>query len=116
MEVMKIKKMVTEGVIINLYNKTESINATAKEFGLSVQMVRKILIGAGVYRSKYSDRIQKMKRLGVSSRQIAKELNISVQTVWAHCPYEKCCSLYAPSENALKIRKCRAKKGDNDNE
>lgn len=107
-----MKKMLTEADIVKTYLKLESINATALECGLNVQMVRKILIGAGIYRTKYSDKIQKMKLLGASSKQIAAELDVSVQTVWAHSPYEKCCSLHPVSENALKIRKCRARKGD----
>lgn len=101
---------VTESEVIRMFNKLESIKGTAKELGLSEQMVRKILIGAGTYRTKYSDKIKTMKLLGKSSKEIAAELHISVQSVWAHSPYEKCCSLHPPTANALRIKKSRAKK------
>lgn len=67
---------------------------------------------AGAYESDMSIQVNDLHEQGYSVENIAKKLRVSKSTVSAYLPYTKGVYLGEnPSNNALKIRKCRAKNG-----
>ena len=97
--------------IIQSYNTEGSIKKVAALFRISEQKVRKILIDANLYESDMSVQVKDLYEQGFSIEDIADKLGVSKSAVSGYLPYSK--GLYLgenPSGNALKIRKCRAKK------
>lgn len=97
--------------IIQAYNTEGSIKKVAAMFRISEQKVRKVLIDAGEYESDMSVQVKDLYEQGFSVEDIADKLGVSKSAVSGYLPYSK--GLYLgenPSGNALKIRKCRAKK------
>ncbi len=100
---------------IMLYKKTGSLNRTPKLTGVSLQKVRRILMTNGLYENKHYNDIKSLHDQGLSTKDIAVQLNLSTKYVNAHMPYEK--GLYKterPTLNAIKIRECRARKRGED--
>lgn len=102
--------------IVKAYRKYGSIKQTAINLEISEQMVRKVLLSEGEYTSDKAQQIAELQERGFSNAQIAEKLGISTKAVCANSVYSKSCWLDEPTENALKIRKCRAKKSDNGDE
>ena len=97
--------------IIEYYISCESMDDTAKTFGLSHQKVRKILITAGVYSSPETNMAISLLEKGLKVEEIAKRMGVTKKTVSSYLPYSKCMyNMDNPTENALRIRKCRDKK------
>lgn len=97
--------------IIQAYNTEGSIKKVAALFRISEQKVRKVLIDAGEYESDISVQVKDLYEKGFRVEDIADKLKVSKSAVSSYLPYSK--GLYLgenPSSNALKIRKCRAKK------
>lgn len=97
--------------IIRAYGTEGSIKKVAALFRISEQKVRKILIDAGEYESDRAGEVKDLYEQGFSVEDIADKLGVSKSTVSGYLPYSK--GLYlseTPSSNAIKIRKCRAKK------
>lgn len=97
--------------IIDLYEQTESIKATAAISGLSPQKVRRILITAGQWTSPIANKINQLYAHGKSISQIASALDIKEKTVIGYLPYSK--GMYhadAPTKNALAIRRHRERR------
>lgn len=96
--------------IITAYKDEGSIRKVARSFRVSEQKVRKILIDAGAYESDTANMVNDMFEQGCNVQTIAEKLKISISAVSGYLPYTK--GMYSsenPSENALKIRKCRSK-------
>lgn len=97
--------------IIQAYNAVASIKKVAALFRISEQKVRKILIDAGEYESDMSVQVKDLYEQGFSVEDIADKLGVSKSAVSGYLPYSKGVYLGEnPSSNAIKIRKCRAKK------
>lgn len=97
--------------IVQAYNTEGSIKKVAALFRISEQKVRKILIDAGEYESDRAGEVKDLYEQGFSVEDIADKLGVSKSAVSGYLPYSK--GLYlseTPSSNAIKIRKCRAKK------
>ena len=97
--------------IVKFYRRHGSIKQTAAEFGVGEGTVRKALISAGAFESKWSARIAKLREDGYKDAQIAEMLHISVTAVNTHSPYTKgAYNSVTPSANATRIRNCRKRK------
>lgn len=97
--------------VVRLFEQGLSIKKIAVRTDSSEQKIRKILISLGLYTSEIAKNIADMTAQGMGIKQIADALGISQKAVQAHMPYIK--GAYGkeyPSINALRIRKCRAKK------
>lgn len=97
--------------ICDVYRQCDSMRATAHQLNISHGVVRKCLIGAGLLDSPLIRRIADLRSSGMDSVEIAKALDISVAWVNANSPYERGLMIEpSQTENAKKIRACRAKK------
>lgn len=98
--------------VVRQYKKEKSIAKVAQVAGISPAKTRKILISEGVYECPLSKKIAEMRLEGLSKALICKRLGISANVYSANTPYEKGeYNSSSPSHNALKIRKCRERKG-----
>ncbi len=101
--------------LINAYKRNQSIYLTAKESGVSIGVVRKTLITAGIYTSPLVEQISKLSAMGLSEVEIAKKLSLSTSEINANKPYKKGSYLNkSKSVNAVRIKKHREKKVSND--
>lgn len=97
--------------IVSFYDQCQSIAETGRHFGVSDHKIRRVLIDAGAYMTAQSKQILKLYDEGLSPEEIGKKLNLSRSTVFSNLPYSK--GQYnsdTPTENAIKIRKCRESK------
>lgn len=69
------------------YEETGSIKKTAKEFGMSEEKTRKILITEGVYTCKQYEDIKKLLDDGKSISDISEQLKMTSKQVRAYLPY-----------------------------
>ena len=86
-----------------------SIRDTAIRFNINRNKVRKILITVGELKSPITDMAVSMRREGLTIKEIAKELGVSVATVSTALPYEeKIDNTLEPTEHARDVREYRA--------
>lgn len=91
-----------------MYALTLDVNKTAKELGVSVGKVRKMLITLGLWSNYRSDQVGKLYKEGLTVSEIAEKLRISEKTVNAYLPYSKGDYLGDDrSDNALRLEKMR---------
>ena len=91
-----------------MYALTLDVNKTAKELGVSVGKVRKMLITLGLWCNYRSDQVGKLYKEGLTVSEIAEKLRISEKTVNAYLPYSKGDYLGDDrSDNALRLEKMR---------
>ncbi|WP_407857686.1 DNA-binding response regulator [Enterococcus hailinensis] len=96
--------------IVETYKKTESIRETARIHDMSCSKVRKLLITADAYSTKKSIEINKLLDEGLSTKEVAEKLNISVSSVLNLSVYRKGENNHVePSKSALNNRKWRQK-------
>ncbi len=99
--------------ILRTFNKTQSIRATAAETGCSWQRVVKILSSNSVIINETHEIILKMQKEGKTKAEIAKATGCSEKTVNAYLPAVRPYYNVSPSDNAIRIKKCRNKRVDN---
>lgn len=100
--------------ILSEYNRRKSIRSTAKALNISMDAVRKTLVGYGVIDTPLTRRIAELRRIGMSQKQIAETLDISTSTVCKNTPYDRGSYLNpSTSKNAEKLRKWRKEKQQN---
>lgn len=75
--------------IINLYSINNSILETAKATGISTVKVRKVLITEGLWESDTSIKIRYLLEQGLTTKEIAEKLCMSIKNVQAYMPYER---------------------------
>ncbi len=97
--------------IIQTYNKTQSIRATAKETGNSWNRVVKILSSNGVIINDTHELILRMQKEGKTISEIAKVTGHNTRTVSAYLPATRPYYNVNLSDNAKRIKNWRAKKG-----
>ena len=91
-----------------MYALTLDVNKTAKDLGVSVGKVRKMLITLGLWSNYRSDQVGKLYKEGLTVNEIAEKLRISEKTVNAYLPYSKGDYLGDDrSDNALRLEKMR---------
>ena len=97
--------------VIKIYEEKQTINEVARILKISSQKVRRLLINSGHIQSEKSRQILYYISCGLSNKEIANKLEISVKTLNSYLPYRKC--VYKQntcSYNAEKIRKWRKSK------
>lgn len=75
--------------IVSLYERIKSIKAVSKETGFSISKVRKILVDAGVYKTKLIERVQSLAQKGYSTSEIKNQLHISDAAINTCLPYSR---------------------------
>lgn len=97
--------------IISKYRECKNMKKTARELNVSFGVVRKTLITAGLYSSPKTELIKEYANIGASDADIAKALNMSIQTINAHRPYRRGTYLdQNKTINAVNIKKHRENK------
>lgn len=86
-----------------------SIRDTALKFGINRNKIRKILITMGRLESPITKEAIRLRQKGMSIKEIAHDLGVSVATVSTALPYEgKVDNTLEPSEHASDVREYRA--------
>lgn len=99
------------GTVIKTYEQYESVKRAASELGISAAKLKKILVSFQAFQNETSESVQKLYNSGKSTTEISNILGLSKSCINMYLPYKK--GIYntsVPTKNALKIRKCRAKK------
>lgn len=97
--------------VSRLYEQGISIKQIERRKLCSAQKATKILITTGQYSTPQTKQIAKLRAEGLSTKEIAQQLNMAPKSVSARSPYVK--GLYLtdyPTKNALAVRKCRRAK------
>lgn len=103
--------------VSRLYAHEISMKEIARHNICSTVKAKKILITTGQYSSDKINLAMKLKAEGKTNAEIAKIMGCSPKNVSAMLPYEKCMyNAKNPSINALKIRKCREKRTEQETE
>ena len=88
-----------------------SVNETAVKFGLNRSKVRKILVTTGDLKSNITNKAVRLRRDGLSIREIAEKLEIPLSTVSSYLPYEdEIHGMAEPSEAASEMRSYRERR------
>ncbi len=88
---------------------SRSVNDTASHFGITRSKVTKMLITQGVYDTPISRQARVLREQGMSIKDIADKLGVSVGTVSSNLPYEdEIHGSETPSEHAKAMRGYRA--------
>ena len=97
--------------IVDTYRIHNTIRMTAIKCGCSRDIVRRVAITEGLLDSPRIRQINEMLQRGMDVPEIARRLNCSEATVRGNSPYRRGCMADFPvTENALRIRACRARK------
>lgn len=76
--------------VMQSYQKTQSLEKTAKEMNFSTSTVRKALLTLGLWKNDMTERIRQIRMIHPewNTREIADELSVSVKTIQLYTPYE----------------------------
>lgn len=99
--------------IVKSYKAGITVKKIAKIAGVSYNKVIKLLVTEGVFTSKTYDKIKELREEGLTEQEIADSCGLGKSAMWQYTPYKR--GVYYsenPTENALKLRKWRARKGD----
>lgn len=96
--------------ILEVYEETHSVKSTVKKTGCSWNKIVKTLSSEGIIINKTHALILEMYRKNISPDNIAKEIGCSKRTVMAYIPRKRPVYNENQSENALRIKRSRAKK------
>lgn len=96
--------------ILDTFNKTRSIKATAKKVGCSWNRVVKILSSNHIIINDTHELIMKMHEQGKTLEEIANQIGYNIKTVQAYIPTVRPYYNVNISENAKRIKHCREKK------
>lgn len=100
----------SDKLIIDSYNRFLSIRVTASETGYSWNKVVKALASNGYVLSETHAEILNKYENGMSIKRIAEEIGLNEKTVQSYIPRKRPIYNETPSDNALKIKKCRERK------
>lgn len=96
--------------IINAYKQGRAIQEISDMHQVSFNKCVKILVTEGIYHSETYDKILSMRDAGITDEEIGIRLKIKKSAMDKYTPYKKGVYLSeTPTENALRIRKCREK-------
>lgn len=100
-------------VVDKYHDEGGSLRRTAAAMGLSVQTARKMLVTAREYDTPRKQEIDALRKQGLSVRDIAERLGVSIKAVDSFIPYKRGTYLVpSESKNADRIRQCRQRKKD----
>lgn len=105
----------TDKEILDTYERTGSMRATAKELHVYTQVIRRVLITHGVYTSPMVEQVEEMASDGKSIDEIAQALHVTRAWVISSTPYTRgSYRIGDKTVNARRIAKCRERKNKND--
>lgn len=97
--------------IIAAYRDHPTIYTAAKKCNCTRDVARRVLLAAGLISSPRADEVRTLRAAGLSTSEIAARLGCCEATVHTYSPYQRGIHAdYTPTPNALRIRKCRARK------
>lgn len=97
--------------IIAAYREHPTIYTAAKKCNCTRSVARRVLLSAGLISSTRADRVRTLRTAGLSTGEIAALLGCAESTVIGCTAYQRGCHAdYAPTPNALRIRKHRKNK------
>lgn len=96
--------------ILEIYEETQSVNATLKECKCSWNRVVKILSSNGVIVNDIHLTIMGLHEKGLNAKEISEQTGYNIKTVQAYLPAVRPIYKYHQSENARKIAQIRAKR------
>ena len=103
--------------ILKTYRNEKSIRKTVEKTGAPFETVRRILITEGLHTSPKIERIRELTAAGMPPADIAELLQCSKSSVIANMPEPRGCRADWPeTQNAKRIRACRARKKEATNE
>lgn len=102
---------ISDKVVLQTYQEIKSIRGTAAKLGISWQRVTKAVSSQGIIINDNHKKIMDYYTDNKSPEEISNILNLNLNVVKAYLPRVKPeRDLLHPSENALRIRKCRERK------
>lgn len=105
-------KPIFEHLVVQCYRDCKSVKQTARIFNVSECKIYKVLVDMNEYDNETARDVAKLFHAGKSPTDISRILHKSNTSVSKYLPYTK--SVYnaeQPTENALRIRACRERKG-----
>lgn len=97
--------------IIAAYRSHPTIYTAAKKCNCTRDVVRRVLLSAGLISSARADEVRTLLSAGLPPAEIAERLGCTVSTIYHYAPYIRGCHAdYVPTANALRIRKHRVRK------
>ncbi|MBE5852730.1 MAG: plasmid pRiA4b ORF-3 family protein [Lachnospiraceae bacterium] len=88
--------------IVKDYKETNNIRGTAKKNQVSIVKVRRVLITEGLWSSPSSEAVKKLWEDGLTAKEIADALQMSLKSVQAYMPYSR--GAYGESETSDSMR------------
>ena len=85
----QVNNNISEQDIIDSYAATRSLRKTSSGCGVSIQVVRRILVTAGIYASDLTEEINLMYNSGKTIAEIARSFGIREKSVLNHLPYSR---------------------------
>ena len=105
--------MTSTDTILNAYKETQTITGTKKKTGYSWQRIAKALSTEGIIANETQRLILDLYDKCTSVNVIAKTVGCSESTVNSYLPRRRPIYNENPSVNAVRIKRCRAKKQSN---
>lgn len=100
-----------EKAVLRLHEQGMSVRAIHLQLRISEYKVQKILCNCGVSSSPRAAQIQRLLQDGLSQDDVATHLGVTRNAIQRYIPYSRGLqNAEYPSANALRIRKCREKK------
>lgn len=97
--------------VCDVYLQCESMKETARRLHISEGVVRKCLVSEEIIDSPLIQQISALRKTGASIQDVAEALDLSVSWINENSPYDRGMMIEpSQTENAKKIRACRAKK------
>ncbi len=103
-------------VILDAYKKVPTITGIRKITGYSWQKIAKTLSSEGIIVNDSQALILELHEKGMTPEEISKMVGYNEKTIMAYLPRVRPVYNENPSINALRIKKCRSKKGKQDTE
>lgn len=97
--------------VVEVYDSTQEIKATALELSLPPNKVKKLLITAKVITYPETEQIQSLQAEHIPMAEIQRIMNLSYSSINTYLPYSKCVYKAAEiSQNAERIKRYKARK------
>lgn len=95
--------------IVHVFQQTQSVKQVVEKTGIAKLTVQKVLLTEGLWESKRSREVLRLKNEGHTTEEIADLLHITVKGVQAYLPYSRRHYGLAETNGAIRSRKKREK-------
>lgn len=95
--------------IVHVFQQTQSVKQVVEKTGIAKLTVQKVLLTEGLWESKRSREVLRLKNEGHTTEEIAELLHITVKGVQAYLPYSRKPYGIAETNGAIRSRKKREK-------